>query len=428
MNYLKNVLLLTLIIFSSDFYSQTIQIYHGLQGNSGIIKEGNRYGKMDKFIFDEGNIITIEIINAHPALYNYTFNNEEIEIIDPESPDISTLLAFLSTDLNISNAANTKANGRVPLTTKGYPKEWPKIYSDTLLYFKDKINKAEVIILNSDSPKDIKDALSHNSNGGFLYAKKELAKIDLLQIKDLDAYIIELKSKFKQEYDFDKTDIELTLIELYNNYLNILTDKLKSIQKAYGKNVSAIETYIITLNSKVNKITLNISGKNEKINMRETGEKIIEIEITPNYKRPVLELVPVVLMHKAKGGKNFGIENGILTESNREEFNFSVGATLNLNLLHWGKYKEYSFATGLGFALTENTLDNFFLNANLSYKKWVRFGVGYGFLRTPTGLNDNLKAGGSAANISNISDVISFERKPAVFFSIVIPGLTLPLN
>lgn len=425
MNYIKNVLLLTLIIFSSDFYSQTIQIYHGLKGTSRIIKEGNIKGQSEKFIFDEGDTITIEIINAHPALYNYTFNNKEIKIKDPESPDISSLIAFLSTDLNIGDTS-TK-NARV----SGGGTSWPNLYSKEIQLFKDAIDKAQSYILLSDTPKNIYDAQLFTSNSGFLYAQKEFKNITLLN-KDLDVYISSKKAEFKSDkspyfYD-DKDDLELTLMELYDNYIYTLGEKLKILKKAYDQKISTVITHKVVLNSKINKVTLSIKEKNDKINSRETGNNIITIELSPNYKRPVLELVPVVLMHKAKGRKNFGIENGILTESNSEEFNFSVGATLNLNLFHWGTYKEYSFATGLGFALTENTLDNFFLNANFSYKKWVRFGVGYGFLRTPTGLNNNLKAGDSAANISNISDVISFQRKSAVFFSIVIPGLTLPLN
>lgn len=418
----KSFLFLLFLCFNSS--AQTIKIYHGLKGTSKIIKDGVAVGQSEKFVFDEGKEITIEVINAHPALYTYTFNNEEIEIVEQESPDISSLIAFLSKDINNIPDSSKK------VFFDSVEVNWPKEYAKKLNKLKDEIKKADSIINISDSPKNIKKALIYSNKKGFLYAKKELMKIKLFSRKDFDSYINNIKEEAKgTSSDFTERDhLESTLMELYDSFLDKLAAKIKIIRKSYGNDVSAVIKYKVTLNSKINKVTLSIKEKNSNINSREIGDDIITIEISPNYKRPVLELVPVVLMHKAKGGKNFGIENGILTESNREEFNFSVGATLNLNLFNWGKYKEFSFGTGLGFALTENTLDNFFLNANFNYKKWVRFGVGYGFLRTPTGLKDNLKAGDSAANISNISDVITFQRQPALFFTIVIPGLTIPLN
>ncbi|WP_452230011.1 hypothetical protein [Lacinutrix sp. MEBiC02404] len=416
------ILTIFITLFTIVTYSQTIQIYHGLKGTTTIIDNE----KKSKFSYHQGDEITIEVINAHPALYTYEFNNEEIEITDPDAPDITGLISVLTTNLKIDSG--DKASSRI----SGGTTNWPTLYSTKIKEFKEAIKKADEIIRASDTPKNINDARLYSTNGGFLYAQKELKKIELIQIEDLNKYVEDWKNKVKSDeapYFYDKTvELELTLMELYDNHIQTLANRIIEIKNSYGNDVSTTKSYTITLNSKINKITLNVKAKNENINIRETGEELITIELTPYFKRPILELVPMALMHKSKDGKLFSIENGLINEASNEEFNFSVGATLNLNLLNWGEKKEFSLGTGIGFALAEDKLDNFFFNANVNYRNWVRFGVGYGFLRTATGLKNDLKAGDAATNISDISDVITFERKPAIFFTFVIPGLSLPIS
>lgn len=419
---MKKLAIAFIFMFSINFNAQTIQVYHGASGSTAILKNGLRDGNSKKISFNKGDEITIEIINSHPALYSYEFNNEEIEITDPESPDLADLLSVLTSNLS----KDLNANKRSPVAMT-----WSTTYRTRVDKYIKALKDAIDIIKASDTPKNISDAFIHSNDGGYTYAQKELKKLEVLKEKDIKSYTDDFinKIKIKAVTGYKKSDIaESNLMALYDTYLTTLSSKLIEIKKSYGQNISSIKRYTIILNDKTNKITLNIKSKNDDINMRDTGDKLITVEVIPFYDRPILEFMPLALLHKSQGGKKFSIENGIINESENEEFDFSVGAMLNLNLINWGENKEYSLATGIGFALSEDTLDNFFISANVSYRKWARFGIGYGFLRTSTGLKNGLSAGDTATNIENIADVISFERKPALFFTFVIPGLSLPIS
>lgn len=402
--------------------SQTIQIYHGASGATTILSDGMQKGKTASFMFYQGDEITIEILNTHPGLYSYEFNNEEIEISDPEQPEITDLLTVLTSNLSIDLKDNSSKRAPAAIA-------WSATYKSKVDEYSKALEDAVKIINESDTPRNIQDALISAGNSGFIHAQTKLNLLNIIKENDIKSHTDAFINKIKTNPNYTKTDQEQSnLMALYDSYLTTLSNKLIEIKKTYDKKITSRKSYTIKVNDKINKITLKVKNKNNKINHRDTGDKLVTIEIKPYYKRPVLELIPVALFHKSRGGKRFSIENGVINESDNDEFNFSVGAMLSLNLINWGKSKEYSLGTGVGFALSENTLDNFFFNASVSFKQWARFGVGYGFLRTPTGLQNGLQAGDMATNINDISDVLSFERKPALFFTLVIPGLTLPVS
>lgn len=423
------------IIFLTIFVThqaacQDILIYHGTKGTSTIVEDYHPVSTSIKRRTKVGEEILIKIINAHPALYNYQFSSKQVEIDDPEFPDFSSLLASLTGELGLET--REAVSGRVaisPGTT------WPDEYKKKVDEFEKWIKEAEQIIKTSDFPEPIHEAIDGNSNGGFLYAKKELLNNGLFSLGKIDDYISNWQKEIKGDgnsqapYYYDKSDDhEKTLMELYDNYFKTLSLRAKEILSSYKSSVSSTVSYRYTVTEKKNIVTLKITAKNSKLQNREVGDSVITITTIPDFERPILELVPVALVSQSSKGKSFGISDGVITESTNDEFQFGTGASLNLNFANWGQRNEISAGLGLGFALVDQDLNNFFVNTTLSYGKWARVGLGYGWLKTATSLKNGLKSGSDANNIENIEELISYSREPAFFLTFVIPGLNLPLT
>lgn len=412
---------------------QDIQLYHGLSKTSTIINERVGIKKIGRFKFYQGEKITVSVINAHPGLYEYKFIEKEIEIEEPTLPDLSKLVASLSGELNLKTENAEKA--RASIVRSFGNGQWPDLYKQKIADFKSWISDAESIIKQSDMPQSIDKSLDLYTDGGFIWAQKELADSDLFnKISDVDTFVSswqkEVKSPNAPYYyqpDSRRPEIEL-LMELYDNYMKTLSIRAKEIRNSYHSSVSSIVSKSIIVSDKKARLNLLVKAKNEKLNKREIGDSLISIEIIPYYNRPIVELVPVAIVSRTNNRRVYGISDGIITVSERNEFQFGTGVSLNINFLNWGPRKEISLGGGLGFAYVNEELDNFFLNTSLNYGKWVRLGIGYGWLNTPTGLKGELVPGSDASNISNINEVIELSREPALFFTIVIPGLNLPIK
>lgn len=428
------LLLISVILFCSTSEAQDIYIYHGTSGTSKIIDPLTNKITRKKHKFDYDKNIEIQVINANPGLYKYEFLSEEIAIETPELPDFSPLSTVLSSELNLKTEA--AASGR--LFVEGASLEgdisdgqWQDVYRKKIEDLKKLIQKAETIIAESDAPQSISKAIDLSPDGGFIGAKSKLEEIKIFKTdfeKEHEIWKTKLTNGGAPYYFIPEDNPEAPLLmELYDNYYKILLAKIKELKSSFGPEVSSTVTYKTQIKEKKIKVKLKVVSKNSKHKNREVGDSIVTIELVPNYKRAIVELIPVATLAQSRNGKQFGIENGIITAAEKDEFQFGVGAMLNVNLLTWGPRKELSLGTGVGFALVDQKLDNFFVSTNINFGDWVRLGIGYGWLQTPTGLKDGLSSGDSADDINDIDDVINFSREPAFFISLVIPGLNLPI-
>ena len=437
MKTLTKFLFSLLIFIPISMYSQDIEIYHGRMGTSqAFVNTAQNDKKNGKIVgsvyFDHGDTITIRVINSNPGLYDYSFSSKEIKIKTPEFPDISILGNFLNAELDLETSSSS--NGRwlkdESLLEEGLPKgQWPSKYKEELDKIKNLLKDADSIIRKSDFPMGIEDARKHNGTGGFSLAQELLTESKLFSTdwdKRFEKWSKEVKSKedpYNYEPDDTRPEIELTM-ELYDTYYKTLIAKAKELKKTFGPDVSSTVNFETVMTDKQINVTLKATPKNDKGKIRDT---IFEVKLIPNFKRPIVELVPVVTLSQSSNGQNFGIENGMITSEDKDEFNFGVGAILNVNLYNWGKRKEFSFGTGVGFSFVEESLDNLFLNANINFGDWIRLGVGYGWLQTPTGLKNDLRPGDPIGDVSNINELISYSREPALFITLVLPGINLPI-
>jgi len=418
MNISKLIVSVLLFLPALCLSQQTVKIYHGVTGRTEILKGKKTIGR-DEVIKDfKGKIITIQIQNPHPALYDYKFNVETIKEEEPKIEETEGLLKILAGKLGGSSARLSPNPGR-----------WQDDYRDKIIELKDQLSKAYEIIKQSDAPETITDVVNNSSGSGFLYAKVELAKLAFFTDKDLDATVTALSASFKvPPYSYIPGDVtEKVMMESFDAYMQALTKLAKDIKAAYSGASSTI-TYKITVGDSVQLVTLSITSKSKDLKSRETGDKLISIRIEPFYDRPLLEFIPVATMSFAKNISKFGLENDLVVKTEDDSFKFLAGGVLNLNINSFGPRKEWSFGAGPGFAIADGDLNNFYLNFLISYKKWVRIGLGAGYLSSPSYLKDGATEGKPLpSNITDLNKVIGYEKKAALFFTFVFPGLNLPL-
>tara|TARA_R110002050_G_scaffold56512_3_gene127057 strand:- start:4574 stop:5857 length:1284 start_codon:yes stop_codon:yes gene_type:complete len=426
---LRCFLLIIFLIFSASGSSQVVKIYHG-SGLSGIIDNNEDVLPEKEMFLKENQKIIIRIINPFPTLYKYEIKEEEIEIKNPEVPDITNLLTLLTGEINPESKPLV---GGGTETSENDP-EWIAKYIAEIKDIQQHIKDIKKEVVKADKRVNKNNALNNPDEEGFRYASKILKeKNELFKIqngKTIEKYIEEFSTNIKKadngNYNPEDSDQKFTM-QLFDEYYKTLGKSATQLVRPYNSPKLNYKNFETTVGAKIKKIKISVISLDSTITVRDT-KTIAELTLNPKFSRPILELVPTALLHKSSGGKKFSIEEGIINESAQDEFNFSAGLMLNLSFANWGDSNEYSTGIGVGFALVDNNLGNFFANANISYKKWIRFGVGYGFLRTPTGLKNGLGAGDSADDIPDLNELLTYERKPALFFTFVIPGLTLPLN
>jgi len=284
--------------------SQDILIYHGLKGTSAIVEGSSNRLSYQSYKFKKGEKVTVQVVNAHPALYKYEFTNKETEIEDPEFPDFFQLVASLSGEsgLQIESAekARIEISGGDSIIAEDSGK-WQNRYKLKIDKFKQWISDAEKIIAASDFPQSVEKAMDHSYDGGFLGAKFMLSQNQLFTIGDIDEYVEkwqkEVKSPDAPYYYKPEDDMKSELLmELYDNYLKTLSVRAREIRNSYNSEVCNTFSYSLTVGDKIANLTLKITPKNDKLKNREVGDSVIAIEIIPYYDRPVIELVPVAIM------------------------------------------------------------------------------------------------------------------------------------
>jgi hypothetical protein len=427
---MKTALLLAIILIS--FYStgqQTIKIYHGVKGSTEIY-EKNGIGVMKAIKAKKGEKVSIEISNPHPALYQYNFKTEiikeDIEHIEGTSNLISLLSVLLSQEPSDFAKQSPGSTGRVAAIS--VINSWQSNYLKKIQSLKDDIVSAKSIIDNSDIPESLTEVIDKKYNTGFQYAKNELSKKAFFKNKNLEKDIEQWKSDFEKAADYDDTDPEQVLImEIYNNYSQSLLKLAQDIKVEYSENISNKISFTITVGDSIQDIYLNIKNKSEDVKRREVGDKIITIRIEPLYQHAVLEFVPVAAMIYSKHSLKYSVKDNVIVQEQDDKFKFRPGGILNLNLTNWGAVNQFALGIGAGFAISDNKLNTFFGSLLFSYKKYCRFGLGIGAMDEPSYLKSGIVGQPLPSDVNGINDIVGYKMQPAIFFTFVIPGLTLSL-
>jgi len=415
-----------LCIFTTCLAQESYNVYHGNTGRSAFIEKGKPNGKKIEVIAPKGRVLTIFIQNAHPALYEYSFKSttikEEENTISGSSGLVSLLNSLIAVPSGGVPPARIVAAGTV---------SWQDDYRNKINEVIKQLNEAQIIINKSDAPGTISQAENSDDNVGFLYAQKELmVSIPLFNDKDIENTFKKWAAQYKTSpYSYDPNDAtEETLMAAFDSYLMAQLKLFKQLQSNYNSKVPSTSSHTVIVGDSIQVVSLSVKNKSTDLISREVGEDIIQLIIKPEYQHATLEFVPVLTIGYSKDAKKFAVTNGVITQQIDDGVKFNAGGVLNYNFLPFGERRNWALGAGLGFAISNKQFDNLFANLMISFQKWARIGVGYGWLNTPTYLKEGAQINSPLpANVTDLSKIVGYEKRPSFMITVVIPGLTLPV-
>lgn len=430
----KNFLTLFSCLSACVIFAQEadIRVYHGKQGESVFLDDKNNSSNSGrrkmKFIRSKDDTIYITVQNPNPFFYKYEINTEDFDIVD-DTPDVSLLAEVLNGLLSSQTPGTTSS----PFSKSDAATSKFATYQEFLNNLYSDISEAKNYIENSDNPESKSEALDYitNSSGkGFRAASdgiQSLAsfKIDKLQEKldDLLKKAVEDRSLYTS-LSITTGDGEKIIEEAYKllnkNFVTTIDQILK-----IAKEDRIIRFKVPVKENKRTEIRLVISKIDKKGSRDLIDDELATV--SPRYHRATLELVPVANVIYYGNRQKFIIDNDIVRSAPDDGFTFKVGTMLLYNVSSFGKYGEGAVSIGLGYNIPKKgVLDNLYLGSLISYKNIFRIGLGIGFNSYPAGLKDGAKVDQPLpANISNIDDVIDYQRKIAGFITISVSGLSL---
>jgi hypothetical protein len=424
---LKRLKHLTTVIFSAILFSvsvanaqidvvtsKPIEVFHGT--TTYVEYDGIKRVSPFEVLSREGSNLTIQIKNPNYLLYQYSSIVKEVQVKD-DLPDVTEFLAALNNLQVPSNSLFSNYSSRASALC----------LSDLTAYFgaiqtlQADINVAKKAISDSDD-----DSQSLN-----FYLKK---------IKDL--------SNAKNNFNDDK--LEENLLFALNSAFKptgraisltaeqeLILDALQTQARGLAKIVNDIKGTLITKQSfvykyKTGKKAYTISIVAKPLNgfkPLRTVDTIAQILVRP-YVRSSWEIIPTLNFVYASGGKEFKVENGLITENAMDQVTPRYGAFLIRNIWNWGEYKEVRCGIGVGFSLRaakdQQVLENLQAGFFTNIQDFLKIGVGVGWAQLPTGLN---KAGVGLplpGDVSSVEEITSYSRNPAAFLSITIFGFKFP--
>ncbi|HLO55543.1 MAG TPA: hypothetical protein VK169_14715 [Saprospiraceae bacterium] len=400
------------------------KVYHGQSGVTQVRdKDGNSIEDKN-FKLKPGEIVTVEVINANPLFYNYSIKYNNFQA---ESSNTEILTLFQNLNLIFSTRASGSPSGFVPTQVVI---DNIKLYKDAINTLVKDINRANEIIEDSDKPEDLNSAFAYIYNAGLKQAIDNIENLSKEPFHFNNDNLLQSLNTLSQVAGVD--DVEKEAYKLLNQ---TLVEKVNQIKKQINRYTNSIWSQTFVVLDSTTKITLLIS-KIDKSNNRlirdGNGPNAFELEIctvSPKYKRATLELVPVANIVFSKDVREFYIENGLIQNRLNPKSTFSTGVVLNINALNFGEVNEFSLGGGFGYKYDPRGqgLDNFYLSLMLSYKNFIRIGLGYGYAQFPSEeLKGGYKAGSPLpSNIANINELIEYKEQPSGFLTISFTGLNL---
>ena len=438
--YIFSPILLALYVCAA---AQDMRVYHGAGGQSAWFKPGedersSHWSDSSVLIRPYGDNVEIVVLNPNPFFYSYELKLEDFEVKD-DMPDITDLLDAVNALPDIAGKAGTgskvfpmvrPAGGTTPTDLE--------TYNEMLHTLSDEINMIRKAILQSDNPEGKADALTGNTSGrGFSGVQATITlqshatghfnsptlKDDLDKALEKAATDASITQNITDLNDADKA------VEMYKTAFGLLNAQLASIVDQIKKLSSSdvVLHYFVPVTDKNQKVRLIVKKKTDAASGKRMEFDKLLCVIIPEYRRQILELVPLVSLTYAANTITYGAENGVITQNPGDGFKFRAGAMLLYNFAHFGKYREGAVGAGLGYSIPQKgVLENFQIGTMISYKQLFRLGVGAGFSPYPSGLKNGLKAGDPRpASAGNLEELVTYDRKLSFFINFSFSGITI---
>ncbi len=391
---------------------QDIKIYHGRKGETKIIQSLKKPIKVES-----GTTISIEIVNAHQGLYKYSFTEETF------APDISVLdTGVLIALLNQLIKTSPPPSGAVRVRKSKVDE-----YLEELKKLASKVKVAQEHVIISDAPEMLLPGNRIDvTKTGYRWLQAKIQ--ELPQHATITKKLERLHKEAKIEASNSSKPFES---EIYKSYEVQMLEAVKTLRKIYlDQNSSPIFQHSKQIKDKEVNISLNIEARTKNAKQRQTGKKVVTINVQPYYNRPELEAVPVVNMIWTSNVNRFAIKDGIVVQNDDDGWRFRPGLSLLYNVARFGILKRGGFGVGLGYSPSSDgsQLENLFLTMMVSYADKFRIGVGVGQAQYPKGLKEPAVVGEALpSNIEDIDQLITFEGKLSFFMTFTLFGLNLPI-
>lgn len=395
-----------------------LKVYHGERGESKVFDNLNRTVVKPTLKISQGDLLTVEVVNANTLLYNYNLKYENITV-ESEDKAITDLLTTFNTII----AARTAGFKATAAATDEYKNAINLLIKD--------INKAKKYILESDAPELPDDALNLRHTKGLRKALDDLRALPTAQYQFNNTNLLNDLNALSDKAKLD--EVEQQAFKILNSSLVEKVNEIKKQTKLYTLETEWNNEFKVTDSStKVTLVITKIDKTNSSLTRDGSEEKEFQLElgtITPYYKRATLELVPVANFIFSNNVREFYIENSIVQIRSKRNITTNAGVVLNINIAHFGPTKEISVGIGPGYKFNSkgDAFENLYLSTLLSYKNYLRIGFGFGLAQFPIEeLKGGVKVGQSLpTNISNLNDLLNFEEKPSAFLTIAFTGLNL---
>ncbi|MEP7198038.1 MAG: hypothetical protein ABI851_16080 [Saprospiraceae bacterium] len=427
---LKHFFLLTFCFSFLVVQAQNLLVYQPKKD------EGIKVYDSKKQLFDfkpihlrQGEKFSIKLLNPNPLYYSYEVKYEEQED-QTEDKSISDALLVLNTVLSSRFTIN-RVDGAQTLEPTF------EAYKNAINQLVEDIKTAQKILVNSDVPEIENEALNPSRGTGLKYALDQITG----NVGNNGSLILsDKKNRFlSSTLSTDLDDLVKSIVgidEFIKSSLILLNNSLVQNVNEIKKKVNGIETELLSefiVKERITKVVLiikpiDLANSNLSRRINKENESIEIATIVPFYKWSKIELVPVGNILFLNNVKEFYIENNVVNSRLKNKATFSTGVVLNINVAPFGEREEMSVGLGLGYRITENSeqLQNLYFSSLLSYKNFIRLGLGFGFASVPFGLkNDIIEGQLLPDNLNNLDDLIIYKEKFTGFLSIAFTGLGL---
>ena len=402
-----------------------VRVQHGISGSGiagyqrgkEVVTYQNLQPRLTGLKLKQGDSICVDVVNAHTVFYGYS----TATVVDTTAEKLPAALATIAALLQPLVPGMSMVT-----TTGGVVDEWATLaivvnsaprstaFDSAVADFYKLMGPLSIVI--ADVQKEVKrsDIL------GIDHAKNHVEKLPLSPTAD------DLKAWLKTAEDnVPVTErahrMALAALMAYGEQLLAIR---AALQKTYPRNLLDVSTHCSALGRGETTVTLKVARKVE--HAQRVGETLATVVVDPAYERGFIEAFPLFLVAHADDVPQFALDNGVIVRTVDDDARlYRAGAAMVLNLPGSG---EIGYGPAIGFGVATGgtlSLADLFIGGVVSYKDYVRIGIGYGSSQVPSGLEAPAVVGEPLAAGHVLDELITREDQRAWYITIALPKLTL---
>lgn len=434
-----------------------ITVYHG-QGNSQAVSyeigRQGRHGSSQRELeleLPEGTRVCLNVLNAHTPGFSYALR-VAVDSTPPTPPDFGGLLELLTSVLPQASGEAARVTERVlfpnvqsarilrldelPSTLE----EMIDIYKRRIAYLEMELNRSKEAIRLSLLPETLQPANLQVATGerrGLRYAQEVIGGLSSQPGHFNDPNLQQSIDGWKEAAEASpggQTPSAKVVIEALHQQATTLLVARNAVRDTYMKaGPSWRECRAITNGATTVRLAATPRSPDGFTNQRDT--LLVQVTATSDYRRNVVEIVPLAFLAFPRNKTGFGILNDTVVEDVKyaESASFRVGTMVTTTPFRFGRTNEWAFGPGIGTGIIggdKPALSDFFLGALISWRDWLRLGAGYGISQAPARLINGAAVGETLPldeGRDKLSDFIENDRVGTWFLTFTINGLKINL-